>query len=694
MRTRLLTLLLPHHPWGQPIARQTAVRRLCAFLNVLALTCLFSFSWHAHAAEPAQVDLAGKAEVRDLRTHASIVYFENEQDDPGLVPNISLDEARKLAGTRNEYTLEEVTERLVLDKPDKPDGDYLLGPFWARLKLGNSGSRTERWRVDAREAYGPSIRVFMTSGNDAQLVLDNRWVTQSMDQRVPQERLVASEIIEIPAGGTIELWIDAEYGFPLDSYLRLASEERFDADRQNDLISSSLIIGARIALLLALIAFAFVLRDRTALYYSGFHTGLLLTTLSQWGFDSFYLGLGEVTSGIAFRLTWAVTVVFYALTVASFLNAREHYPRYARALLLSTVAGLSILPLLSIIDANVYWQWIRPYFEAVIFLQFVLVVGTGIFLALRDKLPGAKWFLFASVMLLILGVMQALYATSALPMTAWEVDASTNLIFAIDGLLFAAALVVRAVEIRQQRDDARFAELDALSQKADLQERLTEAEREYQSAARIAEQHRRQLETTSHDLKQPLLSLQMALSKMEGAQDAAKGVSYIERILRRNQDDGNEVGDEVEQKSGFELAKALHNVTTMFQDEAEGQGIAIRPIRTSARILAEPIILMRILANLVSNAIQHSHGSRIVLGAKRRGDSWDVVVADNGRGISGGDLQAVFARYHKGGGSDGDGIGLAGVQELAEQQGWNVSAHRLAGSGAVFVIEGIEQAAE
>ena len=694
MRTRLLTLFPPNGHSNRAIARVDVVRRLRAVLCCVILTMLLVSGWEAQAEEPAPLDLADQTEITDLRAHTSVIFPDVEYGDDGLASNITIQVARTLAGSPKEHPWAEVIGKLAAEDPSLLDGNYLLGPVWVRLILTNSGDTTERWRIDAREAYGPSLRAFATNDSDTQLILDNRWVTQAMDQRFPQERLVASNIIEVPSGGTTQVWIDAEFGLPTDSYLRLVNEERFDADRQSDLVTAALIFGARVALLLALIAFAIVLRDRTALYYAGFHTGLLLVSLSQWGFDSFYLGLGEMAGGIAFRLTWACTLVFYALTVASFLDARVRYPRYARALFLSTMAGLIFIPVLSIFDFNVHWQWIRPFFEAGIFGQFVIIVGAGIFLAVRDKLPGAKWFLFASAMLLMLAVMQALFASQALPMTTWEVDASINLIFAVDGLLFAAALVVRAIDLRRQRDQAQLAELDALSEQANLHERLSEAEREYDTAARLAEQHRRKLEATNHDLKQPLLSLQMALAKMDGVQDAVAGVSYIERILRKNSAEDaaeEEIGDAAADgaKAGFELAKALHNVTTMFQDEAAALGITISPVATSARVLAEPVMLMRILANLVSNAIQHSQGTRIVLGAKQRGNSWNIIVADNGRGISDDDLPSIFARYHKGDTSDGDGIGLASVQELAGQQGWTVTANRLPSGGAVFAIEGV-----
>lgn len=693
----MLTLYLPFGRYSGYSARATSPLTLCKLLGTATLVLLLLLSEATQASEPAPLDLAGQSEIKNLTAQASYVFFHADYDDTGIAPNLSLEEARALAATSNEYTQSEVLKTLAPKDPNVMDANYLLGPIWARLILSNSGDSVERWRIDARDAYGPTLRAFSVGEGEPRLILDNRWVTQAMDERVPQTRMVASQIIEIPAGDHIEVWIDAEYGIPFDNYFRLVSEERFDADRQSDLAIASLMLGVRLALLLALLAFALVLRDTTAAYYAGFHFGLVLATLSQWGFDSFYLGLGEVATGIAFRLTWAWTVIFYALTVASFLDVRTRYTKYARWLFLSTLTGLATLPVLSVFDLNIHWQWARPIVEAVMYLQFAVVVAIGILKGLHDKLPGARWFLFASAMLLLLAVMRGFDAFQALAFANWEVDHFTNGLFALDGLLFAAALVIRAIEMRSQRDHAREAQMRALADQASLQERLNEAEIDYQLALEIAEKRRRDLEATSHDLKQPLLSLQMALSKMEGGQEAEQGVSYIAQVLERSRSQASNAAPSETTASdaegeGFEVWRALQNVATMFDDEAAAKGLILKPVHTSVRVQGEPVVLMRILANLVSNAVHHSHGTRVTIGAKRNDAGVDLIVADNGRGIPSEDVKAVFERYNKASASQGDGVGLATVRQLANEQGWSVGVTNLSSGGAVFRLIGLHVA--
>ncbi len=670
----MLTLLLP-------LAR-------AALFALLLLTGL-----QAQAGEPQAIDVAGQTasdgEITELPSDASFVLFETDPNAAGIVPNLPLEEARKLAGSEVEHTYRGILDELAPAHPEILDGPHLYGPFWARIILANSGDETARWRLDAREAYGPSIRVFAIGQAEPQLVLDNRWVTQPISERVPHDRLISSKIIEIAPGGQTELWIGAECGISFTDYPRLVEEERFIADRQSNLAIASLLMGVRIALFLSLIAFAMVLSDRTAFYYSGFHAGLLLVSLSSWGFDSFYLGLSAIEQGIAFRLTWALTVVFYALTVASFLSIRERYPRYARILKASTIVGLVALPVFSMFDANLEWHWARPFVEAVIFLQFALVAGWGVYRGARDRLPGSGWFLFASAMLILFAGMQALYAFQLLPLAGWEVDRFTNVLFTVDGLLFAGALVARAIDIRKQRDLAREEQMQALADRANLLEELDEAKRDYHQASELAEQRRKDLASTNHDLKQPLLSLQMALAKMDGAERATEWVSYIANVLNRNLDETRPAPDEPARSTSLAMAKSMQNAVLMFEDEAAQKGIRITAVDSSAKVEAEPMVQMRILVNLVSNAINHSGGDRIVIGARRRSETLDVIVADNGMGIPADQLESMLQPYRSGQSSSGEGLGLSVVRELVEKNGWSLEVTNLPSGGSVFAMKGV-----
>ncbi|WP_162789555.1 sensor histidine kinase [Altererythrobacter sp. ZODW24] len=683
----LLTLLLTCR---RPV-RWSAARPSRAALAWL-LPALLASGGVAQAGEPVAVELSGKSEVLKLPERASYLYGETEPDEQGIGQNLPVTEALALAGSDKEYTYREVADELAPEAGGYRDGTYQLGPFWARIVLINSGADTVRWRIDTREPYGPPIRAYAVGGNgSSELVMQNRWVTQPITERIPHERLVASESFEIPAGGRAELWLDGEYGFSADSYFRLVEESRFISDRQSDVSTTTLLLGFRAALLAALLAFALVLRDRSAFYYSGFHAGLLLTSIATFGFFLFHFGLSEVENGIVRRLFGAFALVSFALTLRSFLDSVRRYPSYDRLLKISTVFGLIAIPILSFFDSSVWSQMAGFYLEMAVFIQFAVVAMFGIYRGVRDRLPGAVLFTIGSAMLVMMALLAPLSELQILSVPDWQMFNILNAVFAVDGLIFAGALVMRAMAIRRQRDEAQEEKLQALAERADLQEQLDEAQQDYQTALDLAEKRRRDLAATSHDLKQPLLSLQQALSKLEGGENAAQGISYIESVLRHNLDETRPAAPDVQEPQGFPLNNSLRNAALMFEDEARSKDIRLSYVESSAIVMAEPIALMRILTNLVANAINHSGGNRIVIGARRHGAGLRIVVADNGRGLERGAMDNLFEPYEAGNASQGEGLGLSVVKELAEKQGWTITVSALPNTGTMFIIEGIQR---
>jgi signal transduction histidine kinase len=86
--------------------------------------------------------------------------------------------------------------------------------------------------------------------------------------------------------------------------------------------------------------------------------------------------------------------------------------------------------------------------------------------------------------------------------------------------------------------------------------------------------------------------------------------------------------------------------------------------------------LVRVLTNLVDNAVRHAE-SRVEVGAERRGGRVALLVDDDGPGVPGGDRERVlqrFARLDEARDRDagGSGLGLAIVRELVERRGGRV----------------------
>src|SRR5690606_18657673 len=83
------------------------------------------------------------------------------------------------------------------------------------------------------------------------------------------------------------------------------------------------------------------------------------------------------------------------------------------------------------------------------------------------------------------------------------------------------------------------------------------------------------------------------------------------------------------------LHDVLRSVTSMFAPEAAQKGLDLRLVLAApdAPVAAYP--LMRVVANLVSNAIKYTPEGRVLIGLRRHGADHRVEVHDTGPGLNG-----------------------------------------------------------
>jgi CheY-like chemotaxis protein/anti-sigma regulatory factor (Ser/Thr protein kinase) len=133
----------------------------------------------------------------------------------------------------------------------------------------------------------------------------------------------------------------------------------------------------------------------------------------------------------------------------------------------------------------------------------------------------------------------------------------------------------------------------------------------------------------------------------------------------------------------------------MFADQAEQKGISLR-LRSADDLWvdADPVMLNRILANLVSNALKYTATGSVLVTARRRlrGDQdVEIAIRDSGPGISREFQDAVFDEFFQlqNPGRDraqGLGLGLAIVKRMVKAQGMRIGLQSEPGRGSTFFI--------
>ncbi len=246
---------------------------------------------------------------------------------------------------------------------------------------------------------------------------------------------------------------------------------------------------------------------------------------------------------------------------------------------------------------------------------------------------------------------------------------------------------------------------------ARYQARRTVWEQQIQDAERAAEQSRRQLVAfVSHDLRTPLAGIR-ALS--EAIADGVVSDAEVRTQAKHIEQESIRLSEMVDDL--FEMAKinagainapyervaldeVVDDVLNIHRIAAQRSGVSLQVDlpEKAVRVIGSDRALVRVLSNLVGNAIAHtpSGGSvRLSVGVDAEG-AW-ARVDDTGVGIDAADLPRVFDVAYRGSNDrvprddsslpSGSGLGLAIAAGLVRAHRGTLSAHNLDG-GARFEV--------
>jgi signal transduction histidine kinase len=213
-----------------------------------------------------------------------------------------------------------------------------------------------------------------------------------------------------------------------------------------------------------------------------------------------------------------------------------------------------------------------------------------------------------------------------------------------------------------------------------------------------AAEHERRFMVTAiaHDLRTPLFTLRGSLEALErgvgdaGYLDRAQAkAAHLDRLVsdlftfsRLEYARDAIVFEEVD--VGALARRAVEDAEPIAA--ARGCALQVRRVESGLTVRGDADALLRVLTNLLDNAIRHGRG-RVVLGAHRENGAVRLEVADDGPGFAPDDLDHVFeplfrsdrARAPQTGGT---GLGLAIARRLARAHGGDIEAANDPGGGA------------
>jgi CheY-like chemotaxis protein len=141
----------------------------------------------------------------------------------------------------------------------------------------------------------------------------------------------------------------------------------------------------------------------------------------------------------------------------------------------------------------------------------------------------------------------------------------------------------------------------------------------------------------------------------------------------------------------FSVAELLVRIASTFAAVAEEKGLSLRLASTSAWVRSDPVLLERIVLNLVSNAVRYTTSGGIVVGCRRRGALLRIDVADSGPGIPEDQQRKIFGEFYRLADAAktnqaGLGLGLAIVERLCVLLDHPIELKSTPGKGSRFSV--------
>lgn len=633
-------------------------------VHTRSLTCLFGLLVCMICAFPSAAQPDSFVEPPPLALTPGQTYTD-------IGAAVSFLEVERNATTINDVRQAFMDGAFALNEGDAIDFGMSQSAYWLRLSLRNDGTALGRWVLDTGEPYLHTLDIYLERDRTVSAVVQDGERTP-FAARTPPTRFLGTPELTLAPDEVVTLWIHVAADGALAIPFRLIHPDTLAVERLETGIELAIFYTAGLVMIAFIGAFAGILRSRIAAFYAGFFT-FLLAYNAQLDGVLFMLVWGSLPqwNAIASHIIGLAAIIFASFMGKEFLS-RGHHPVLSKLLMANAAAcalymfAPLVMPLITV-----------KVFAGILVLTFLILQTATAIVALRNRYSGAVFFFLGTMILfLYLGIFTASSQLAGI-FPGWTGETFMRYGQLLDGTVFAIAVIGQAWALRREENKASL----------------------------MAEFRRQQLAATTHDLRQPLLSLKLMLEKLPQdtdplSEDTAgrlkQALTYLDGIVsqdleaaRPDHDTAAALSDDPSAQEDFSISLILNNVGMMFQDEAEEKGLAFKVIESSATVRANPIALLRVVTNLVSNAVQYTVTGRVVLGARRRGTTLSVEVWDTGAGLTPDDIARIRQPYESNEESRGEGLGLHLVDEVARKEGWTLNIKSTPGKGSVFQISGI-----
>jgi signal transduction histidine kinase/CheY-like chemotaxis protein len=211
------------------------------------------------------------------------------------------------------------------------------------------------------------------------------------------------------------------------------------------------------------------------------------------------------------------------------------------------------------------------------------------------------------------------------------------------------------------------------------------------------------LAAASHDLRQPVHALSMFVAAAQ-----TQTINAETRVLLDHIDDSVrsmgqlfgglldisrlDAGVVEANVTAFSIRSLVQNLARELQPQASAKNLELRVRIPDQAVTSDPLLIERVVRNVISNALAYTTRGGILIGCRRRGATLRLEVWDTGWGIAPPEQRKIFEEFYQVGNPERDrtrgvGLGLAIVKRLTTLLGHRIELRSRPNKGTCFAIE-------
>ncbi len=503
------------------------------------------------------------------------------------------------------------------------------------LNVRNASDAQGSWILTTGRGSLKHFRLYEAEGHALRLIVD------ATDPQVARENLgtyqaFSSELVLAPRQ---EKLVVIEFVSENSTYmpLRIETYGTFFKDRRANIsMVSGVVVGALTLLLLNFLFFS-ITGFKEFLWLAVAEAFFALNTVHSEGYITIFFLYDKPLTGVAvedfFKCGFAAAMAQFC---RSFVKTADNFPKSdmtLKALILFAIAVMLVQPGLSLYPADVRF--------CLHLSGWIVAVGVALFLpfvgyAAMKQLGSQLWPLFVGWASLALFIVYAAIASMGfftwLPIN-WHLSGPVGL---FESVMVTLALGLNLKKIQREKLEADANYAQSLGERLEISERATRLAEEKAYALETVNSQNALLHASGHDSRQVILALNSAVAVLK-RQGAPGGDPALIGMLESSADYLNEIvtmtisganiaaGDaEFVALSAFRGQALIEPLSMMFKTPFANKKLALQvSIADDVTIISDKPLLMRALANLLSNCYQYTQA----------GGAHIALVLDEGRAV-------------------------------------------------------------